>query len=232
MVADLHIHTLNSDGIVEPEKVPDIANEKGLDAVAVTDHHSLYSQTDGPINTIRGVDVISGIELTVRAEDIGQSVDLLAYGVRETEKLRSIIDRTNKSGHPENYDGTQKEYSRQFWSNFSSDRVPTFSEGIEVLEESSQFVTLAHPYRYDNIIECIKLSKHLDGIETIYSYGDNVDVEFNDMDELAAYWFDICETGGSDGHRPKDLGKVTISDDKYKKILKEANLLEYSKMSS
>lgn len=40
MKADLHIHTLESDGCIEPYEVVSIARYKGLSTIAVTDHDS------------------------------------------------------------------------------------------------------------------------------------------------------------------------------------------------
>lgn len=43
MKADLHIHTLFSDGVFSPEKIVDTALDAGLNAIAITDHDNVLS---------------------------------------------------------------------------------------------------------------------------------------------------------------------------------------------
>ena len=49
MLFDLHVHTNHSDGIFSPEKVVDLAIERNLQGIAITDH-----------------DTVSGIELAIQ----------------------------------------------------------------------------------------------------------------------------------------------------------------------
>jgi predicted metal-dependent phosphoesterase TrpH len=90
VVADCHVHTTVSDGSLAPAAVPEVARDAGLDAVAVTDHDRLPA-VPGPTVEREGVTVIAGIELRVEAE--GHLVDLLGYGLRETESLRRATER-------------------------------------------------------------------------------------------------------------------------------------------
>jgi 3',5'-nucleoside bisphosphate phosphatase len=75
---DLHVHTRFSDGTFTPRRAIELARERGLDTVAITDHDT----TDGlPEATEAGaefdVTVIPGVEFsTVRA---GDGLHLLAY---------------------------------------------------------------------------------------------------------------------------------------------------------
>jgi len=91
VVADLHVHTTNSDGTLTLPEVPGIAREAGLDAVAITDHDRLHPDLDGPVVERDGILVIHGIELRADAGD--QRVDLLGYGARPTRALREECDR-------------------------------------------------------------------------------------------------------------------------------------------
>lgn len=66
---DLHIHTTFSDGTCSPEEVVRIAKEKGLFAIAVTDHDT----TDGVKIALKkgqemGIEVISGVEISADFE--------------------------------------------------------------------------------------------------------------------------------------------------------------------
>lgn len=91
VVADLHVHTTNSDGTLTVEGLPDVARAAGLDAVAVTDHDRLHPDLSAPVTQRGGVTVVHGIELRVEAEL--ERVDLLGYGVRPTDDLRATIER-------------------------------------------------------------------------------------------------------------------------------------------
>lgn len=63
---DLHVHTTASDGSLKPREVVSRAREKGLRAVAITDHDTI----DGCAEAIEagrelGVEVIPGVEISV-----------------------------------------------------------------------------------------------------------------------------------------------------------------------
>lgn len=91
VVADLHVHTTNSDGQLSFSAVPSAAKQAEVEAVAITDHDRLVSALDQPITEIDGVTVINGIELRVQAAS--ERIDLLGYGVKRTERLAAEIDR-------------------------------------------------------------------------------------------------------------------------------------------
>jgi hypothetical protein len=69
---DLHIHTTASDGLLLPEKVVEIAKQKGLAAIAITDHDTVSgfepAQKKGEE---LGIEVVPAVELsaTFRGED-------------------------------------------------------------------------------------------------------------------------------------------------------------------
>src|SRR5258708_3127928 len=64
--ADLHLHTVASDGELTPEELIDEAAEAGLGALAITDHDSIGSiaaaQAYAPT---QGLEVVPGCELTI-----------------------------------------------------------------------------------------------------------------------------------------------------------------------
>lgn len=91
VVADLHVHTTNSDGKLALADVPGAANRAGLGAVAVTDHDRLNDDIPDPVVSVDGVTLIHGIELRVESGE--QRVDLLGYGVRATDALEEEIER-------------------------------------------------------------------------------------------------------------------------------------------
>jgi predicted metal-dependent phosphoesterase TrpH len=89
VVADLHVHTTNSDGQLTLEAVPGAARRAGVEVVAVTDHDRLHPELDAPVTERGGVIVVQGIEL--RVESPAGRVDLLGYGVRETTALADLV---------------------------------------------------------------------------------------------------------------------------------------------
>lgn len=94
VVADLHVHTTNSDGAMDLPDVPAAAREAGVSAVAVTDHDRLHPDLETPVARLDGVTVVHGIELRVEAAD--QRLDLLGYGVRPTDDLVSLVDHLQR----------------------------------------------------------------------------------------------------------------------------------------
>ena len=90
-VADLHVHTTNSDGTMTLHEIPGAARAAGIEIVAITDHERLHDALDAPTDDLDGIPVVHGIELRVET-DAGQ-VDLLGYGVEPTPALAREIDR-------------------------------------------------------------------------------------------------------------------------------------------
>jgi hypothetical protein len=90
-VADLHVHTTNSDGTMTLDEVPEAARAADVSVVAITDHERLHPDLDAPAGERDGTTVIHGLELRVETEH-GQ-VDLLGYGVEPTAQLRAELDR-------------------------------------------------------------------------------------------------------------------------------------------
>lgn len=91
VVADLHVHTTNSDGQLEISEVPGAATRSGVRVVAITDHDRLNPDLQVPITHINGVTLIHGIEL--RVEGNKERIDLLGYGVTPTDALCAELDR-------------------------------------------------------------------------------------------------------------------------------------------
>lgn len=85
---DLHVHTTASDGDDHPSEVVRMAAEKGLAAIAITDHDTLGGIAEAVEAGERlGVEVVPGIEISVSTEippGSGKdgSVHLLVYFVR------------------------------------------------------------------------------------------------------------------------------------------------------
>ena len=268
IVADLHSHTTLSDGTMKPDEVTEYANKNALLAIAVTDHDRVQ-EFERPLARVNGVDIISGIELRVEPESIGERVDVLGYGVTQSTRLQTVLDRvqenrkeraeamidlieeetgvrlsyssTESTGRPniaraiaenENLEHSYGEAFNELIGNdcpcYLSREVPSFELGVDVLRESCAFLSLAHPYRYDNTRDALKLSKRLDGVECIYPYDSQSGFTTEGLDELAIDWFDLSITGGSDAHKPSSVGEAGLTKSHYEKFLDSAGLTYYS----
>ena len=75
---DLHIHSTYSDGVFTPVELVDLAESKGLSAIAITDHDTAEG-TDEAIQRglEKGIEVISGIEMSSWHGDT--SMHILGY---------------------------------------------------------------------------------------------------------------------------------------------------------
>lgn len=75
---DLHIHTTASDGILSPQEVIEIAADKGLKGLAITDHDTVDAIEAGVmLGKKHGIDFIPGIELSTEYE--GSEIHMLGY---------------------------------------------------------------------------------------------------------------------------------------------------------
>jgi predicted metal-dependent phosphoesterase TrpH len=91
MKIDLHVHSDRSDGVHPPSKLVEMAAERRLTAISLTDHDTL----DGVEECIsaaeqKGIEAISGVELS--AEVDGRDFHVLGYGINPSdEKLQSML---------------------------------------------------------------------------------------------------------------------------------------------
>lgn len=86
MFADLHTHSIASDGTKRPSEVVRLAKEHDLNAIALTDHDTI----DGVKEAIEsaqkhGIEVIPGIELN--SNDGEQDVHILGYFINYNDEI-------------------------------------------------------------------------------------------------------------------------------------------------
>lgn len=155
VVADLHVHTTESDGTTDPSQIPELARENNLDLIAVTDHDT-YHDLGSPVVNRQDVDIVSGIELRVKAESIGERIDLLGYGVTPTEELDNLVDKVR-----ENRKNRAEEIVRRIEEETGAELEfePTVSTGrphiARAVEESDQI-----PYDYHGAFNNLIGSDH------------------------------------------------------------------------
>jgi len=87
-VIDLHTHTNESDGSCTPLELVDRALAMGLEALGISDHDTFagYDQAVEPARAY-GLDLVCGIELSVRMKNRPRSVHVLAYFLRQPPSL-------------------------------------------------------------------------------------------------------------------------------------------------
>ncbi len=86
--ADLHLHTIASDGTQEIATLVQRAKACGLSAIAITDHDTISQELCARVTDIVGMEVITGVELKVdfdgiAGEILGYFVDPLCAPMRE-----------------------------------------------------------------------------------------------------------------------------------------------------
>ena len=83
VVADLHLHTHFSDGTYSPQELVEHAVEKGLSAIALTDHDTVdgCAATEAACQA-KGIEFLWGAELTAHYQ--GVEFHLLGYGFDPT----------------------------------------------------------------------------------------------------------------------------------------------------
>jgi predicted metal-dependent phosphoesterase TrpH len=118
--ADLHCHSVVSDGTLTPEALAERAKANGVDLWALTDHDELGGQRRAKAAAISlGIDYLSGVEISVTW--MGQTIHIVGLGIdadhlgiieglRRTREGRSnraklMADQLLKVGIPGAYEG-------------------------------------------------------------------------------------------------------------------------------
>lgn len=122
--ADLHIHTICSDGRLTPIEAVELAHQKKLTALSITDHDTFegYFQAIEKAEEL-GIELIPGVEITSSFKD--RECHILAYyfdvetsffadfltsqRVARRERIKGIIKTLNKAGLDVDYDEVRAE---------------------------------------------------------------------------------------------------------------------------
>lgn len=89
--ADLHLHTVASDGTVSIDEQARRAKAAGLSCIAITDHDVISPDLTKRVQPIGGVDVITGVE--IKADFDGVTGEILGYFVDpQHEGLRAFLE--------------------------------------------------------------------------------------------------------------------------------------------
>jgi predicted metal-dependent phosphoesterase TrpH len=89
---DLHVHTNRSDGTFTPTEAVDLAVERGLTGIAITDHDTLAGLDEATSAAGDRIKIVPGIEFSAEYE--GASLHVLAYWIDPAnEALRTELTR-------------------------------------------------------------------------------------------------------------------------------------------
>ncbi len=80
MLADLHLHTTESDGTWTPEQLVDEAGQVGLSAIAITDHDTTAGIEAARRHAPEMMQIVPGIELSTASSD-GEDVHVLGLWI-------------------------------------------------------------------------------------------------------------------------------------------------------
>lgn len=120
--ADLHCHSDCSDGSDSPRELIDLAVNKGLSAISITDHDTVNAYVDlYAYAESRGIDLLRGVEFSCYLDT--DSVHILGYGyaehhhaiqnlchqhqIRRKERNQEILFRLNELGIAVTYEELQ-----------------------------------------------------------------------------------------------------------------------------
>lgn len=89
--ADLHLHTVASDGTVSVERQARRAKAVALSCIAITDHDAISDDITARVAEIHGVEVIAGVE--IKADFDGVTGEILGYFVDpQADELRVFLE--------------------------------------------------------------------------------------------------------------------------------------------
>src|SRR5438045_1875596 len=79
--ADLHLHSVWSDGLLAPARVVDLAADEGISVIALTDHDTFDGIPEAMLRAgERGVELLTGVEISCDLPG-GEERHVLGYGV-------------------------------------------------------------------------------------------------------------------------------------------------------
>jgi predicted metal-dependent phosphoesterase TrpH len=97
MKADLHIHSTVSDGVASIPEIIDMAEARGLDAIAITDHDTFSHITQTPIS--EKLKIIPGLEISAIDKSSGRHVHILGYNIQEPDVVKALTQPLLEARH-------------------------------------------------------------------------------------------------------------------------------------
>lgn len=95
MAADLHCHTIASDGSASPEEVVLMAKKRGLSAIAITDHDTFSGiRAAERAGAECGIKVLPGAEFSSTDTETGRKAHILCYCCKQPDRLDDLCRKT------------------------------------------------------------------------------------------------------------------------------------------
>lgn len=135
---DLHVHSNASDGTLTPTEIVNLAKEKGLTAIALTDHDTMQGVSEAS-KAARGsnLEIIQGVEISCEYKK--KEIHILGLFLdRDCEELLSKLAY---------YREKRDERNKKMISNFQKAGIPMTMEELSQ-GDSNAVITRAHFARY------------------------------------------------------------------------------------
>jgi len=125
--ADLHLHTYHSDGTRSPREVVDLARDRGLEIIAISDHDNIAAYFEIKQHADeRGVTLIPATELSCAYR--GVDVHILAYAFDPlNERIEPALRRFREVRHRRGYEIVERLNALGYA--ISADRVDQLAAG-------------------------------------------------------------------------------------------------------
>ncbi|MFQ3548771.1 MAG: PHP domain-containing protein [Armatimonadota bacterium] len=126
-IADLHIHSTYSDGRMTPAEIIQIASDRGLSAVSITDHDNIDGLEEAILEAKKhNIELVPGIELSANIMDT--EVHILGYYINWQDV--GFVDRLNQIKSVRNQRGLKMvEVLNNQGLNLCFDRVEEIAQG-------------------------------------------------------------------------------------------------------
>lgn len=99
MIANLHNHSLYSDGVEPPEKIVEMAGHDGIELLSLTDHNTLegYPRFEAACEACH-LSYVTGVEIDADEPSIGYRSELLAYFPQGGEEaIAPLLERKRQA---------------------------------------------------------------------------------------------------------------------------------------
>lgn len=137
--ADLHSHSIHSDGTMTPQALVERAAARGVQLLALTDHDELSGLPAARATAAaRGLPFVPGVEISVTFA--GHTVHIVGLGVDDTdETLRTGLARTR---------GGRMERAREMAAGLAAAGIPDALDGALKYVGNPELVSRTHFARY------------------------------------------------------------------------------------
>ena len=107
MLADLHLHSIYSDGLYSPDEICRKAKSRGLSLVSITDHDTMAGgEVKEAAAKRHGLLYVSGWEISAYEGD--QKIHILGYGCKQNEAYHAFMTKRKEGAFLRAQDSVQK----------------------------------------------------------------------------------------------------------------------------